>query len=66
MEKDDFDFIEIDDVLPEKGKDIFALLDNGDFRYCFRCNCHNPNCMEWRDSMTGMGLLVNVVKWNSL
>lgn len=57
------DFISIKDELPEKGKDIIGLDKSGDVHYCFRCNCHNPNCIEWRCSITGYGLIVNIISW---
>jgi len=57
------EFINIKDQLPEKGKDIIGVDNNGDISYCFRCNCHNPNCTEWRESLSGYGLIVNIVKW---
>ena len=53
----------IEDKLPEKGTDIIGYDPNGDKHYCFRCNCHNINCMEWRCQITGGGLLIKVVKW---
>lgn len=56
-------FIEIDDELPEKGKDIVGIDEYGSKYYCFRCACHNPKCMEWRCSITGYGLMVNIVRW---
>jgi len=57
------DFIDIKEQLPDKGKDIIGILPNGEKRYCFRCNCHVNNCHEWRDSITGFGLMVEIVKW---
>lgn len=53
----------IKDELPEKGKDIIGLDEDGNTYYCFRCNCPNPNCTEWRCSITGFGLIINIVKW---
>jgi hypothetical protein len=49
--------------LPIKGKDIKGITSNGDRVYCFRCNCHNQSCIEWRDSITGYHLNVDLVKW---
>jgi len=49
--------------LPEKGKDIEYIDINGDIGYAFRCACPNPNCYEWRDIVTGYGLMVDVIKW---
>jgi hypothetical protein len=53
----------IQDELPEKGKDIIGIDEDGNERCCFRCACHNDKCIEWRCSITGYGLLINIVKW---
>lgn len=53
----------IEDKVPEKGVNIIGFDSDGDKHYCFRCNCGSPNCMEWRCSVTGYGLIINVVKW---
>ena len=53
----------ITDQLPEKGKNIIGIDDQGEEKYCFRCACSNPNCTEWRCSLTGFDLMVNIVKW---
>lgn len=52
--------------LPIKGKDIVGITSNGDKVYCFRCNCQDPYCAEWRDSIGGYGLIVKIVKWEYL
>ena len=52
--------------LPIKGKDIVGITSNGDKAYCFRCNCGDPYCAEWRDSIGGYGLIVNIIKWEYL
>ena len=57
------DFINITDKLPEKGKDIIGIDDQDREQYCFRCACHNPNCKEWRCSITGNGLIINILRW---
>lgn len=57
------EFILVKDQLPEKGKDIIGIDKYGNKHYCFRCDCHNPNCKEWRCSLTGNGLIIDVVKW---
>lgn len=57
------EFIDIKNELPEKGKDIIGVTSDGDIKYCFRCNCHVHNCKDWRDSTTGFGLIVNIIKW---
>ena len=59
-------FIDIDETIPDKGKDILGIDSYGNEHYCFRCDCHNPNCMEWRCSITGMALIINIVKWRYL
>ena len=56
-------FILIKDQLPEKGKKIIAICTNGDVCEVHRCNCHNENCKEWRCSLTGYGMFINVEKW---
>ena len=53
----------ITDKLPDKGKDIIGIDKYGEKSYVFRCNCHNPNCKEWRCSLTGFGILKNITKW---
>lgn len=53
----------IKDKLPEKGKNIIAICSDGEKREVYRCSCHNPNCREWRCSLTGYGLMINVRKW---
>lgn len=51
------------DKIPEKGIDIIGYDNKGDEYYCFRCECSNPNCIEWRDSLMGAGLMVEIVEW---
>jgi len=53
----------IKDELPEKGKDIIGLDEDGNTYHCYRCACPNPNCKEWRCSILGYGLIIDVVKW---
>jgi hypothetical protein len=60
------EFTKIKDKFPEKGKDILGIDENGDEYYCYRCNCGNPNCKEWRCSILGYGLMANIVKWKYL
>ena len=52
--------------LPIKGKDIEGITSNGEKVYCFRCDCQDPYCSEWRCSITGCGLIVKIVKWEYL
>lgn len=56
-------YISVNEELPEKGKDIIGIGYNGRVYHCFRCACHNPNCKEWRCSLTGNGLLISIEKW---
>lgn len=49
--------------LPKKGKDIVGIDEQGKKSYIFRCNCHNPYCMEWRCSLTGLGVFKKIIKW---
>ena len=53
----------IKDKLPEKGEDIIGYDSNGNKHYVFRCSCPNENCLEWRCSLTGFGMLVEIIKW---
>jgi hypothetical protein len=48
---------------PIKGKDVNGIDSNGNIHYCFRCNCRDPYCFEWRCSITGCGLMVDIVEW---
>ncbi len=48
---------------PIKGKDVVATLSDGSDAYVFRCACANSNCKEWRCSVTGSGLMIDVIKW---
>lgn len=60
------EFILIKNQLPEKGKDIVGIDGFENSHYCYRCDCYNPNCKEWRCSITGYGLIIDVVKWKYL
>jgi hypothetical protein len=53
----------VKDELPRKGKDIIGYTSDGEKHYVFRCNCYNPNCTEWRCSITGFGMMLKIVKW---
>lgn len=58
------EFININELLPDKGRDIIGKTSpNGEIAYVFRCNCHMKNCKEWRCSLTGGGMLVQVYSW---
>jgi hypothetical protein len=56
----------IDDELPEKGINIRGLDPNGYEYICFRCTCTNPNCLEWQDAKTKLGLIIDIVQWEYL
>lgn len=57
-------FTSIEAELPQKGKEIIAICDDGLKRELYRCPCKvNPKCMEWRCSITGMNIIVDVFKW---
>lgn len=53
----------IKDNLPEKGKDIIGYDSENNEYFIFRCNCKVDNCMEWRCSITGLPVLINIIKW---
>ena len=57
------EFILVKEQLPEKERDVIGIDDSGNKHYCFRCACHNQKCREWRCSLTGSGLIIDVVKW---
>ena len=57
------EYILISEELPEKGKNIIGIDNRGKKHYCFRCACHNQDCLEWRCSITGYGLIIHVIKW---
>lgn len=57
------EFILVSEEYPQKGKPIIGIDDEGLKHYCFKCACKNPNCKEWRCSITGGGLMVNIIKW---
>ena len=52
--------------LPIKGKDVIALSPDGTKHFIFICACKNENCSEWRCSITGHGIMVDVVSWEYL
>lgn len=57
------EYFHTQEKLPDKGVDIIGVDDGGDTYYCYRCNCHNMDCVEWRCSLTGANLMINVIKW---
>jgi len=52
-------FRHIKDELPRVGEDILAISEDGDEHYVFLCKCGN----EWRCSVTGFCLMIDVEKW---
>lgn len=57
------DFILLSDKIPNKGKGVVVIDSDSKIHYCFRCSCKNKSCLEWRCSITGFSLLIDVVKW---
>lgn len=57
------DYILVTDELPKKGMAILGVNEDGYTYGCYRCNCPNPDCKEWRCSITGYGLIVDIKKW---
>jgi hypothetical protein len=57
------DFILVKDRLPEKNRGIVGIDGNGNEYYCFRCACNDIECKEWRCSLMGFMLLVDIIKW---
>lgn len=49
--------------LPPKGVDVWGYDSKGEKYHVFRCACSDVNCIEWRDSIIGSSLMVNIVKW---
>lgn len=50
------------DELPEKGKDIIVIDDEGESRQVFRCNCRNPKCKALRMALGGE-IMITPLKW---
>lgn len=60
------DWISVDKHLPDKGIDVLVKISDDVTYTVFRCNCHNPDCREWRDSLTGYGLIINPKYWRPI
>ena len=60
------DFISIEEELPDKGEDIIAIDSYGNEHYCYRCKCPNEYCVEWRCSVSGYHLSIDVIRWKYL
>jgi hypothetical protein len=56
----------ISECLPPKGIDIVGRDANRSTYYCFRCACQQPNCQEWRCSVTGSALLIDLDEWTAI
>jgi hypothetical protein len=52
------DYISIKDQLPEIGKNIIGIDENDNIHYCYLSKFN-----EWRCSLTGFGLIINIIKW---
>lgn len=50
--------IKITEQKPDKMKDIIGIDKNGRKHYCFLSKCG-----EWRCSLTGFALLIEIVEW---
>lgn len=57
------DWIAVDKKLPERGVDVLCNDDLGNEHYLFRCNCCGE---EWRDSIIGAAILINITHWMPL
>lgn len=53
----------ISDVYPPKGHDIIGYDIHDNPYYVFRCACPRDNCHEWRCSISGSMIMVDLVKW---
>lgn len=60
---DNREFLLVENNPPLKGKDIEGYDINNERYFCFRCKCSDPDCMEWRCSVSGMHLMVDIVKY---
>jgi hypothetical protein len=52
------DYIRIEERNPKTGEDIHGIDTRGRDHYCFLSRCG-----EWRCSLTGYRLIVNIAKW---
>jgi hypothetical protein len=57
------EWIKLSEKWPDKGIDIEYIEDGMPMGFAYRCACHNKNCKEWRESITGYGLMINPTKW---
>ena len=51
-------FTNISDKIPEIGKNVIGVDNEGNIHHCFL-----SKNIEWRCSLTGFGLLVDIKKW---
>ena len=56
-------YILLEDQIQDKGKDLIVIDSNDHVQYVFRCACKRDTCMEFRCSITGSSLWINVIKW---
>lgn len=57
------EYILVKDQLPEKGKNVIGVEEDGSAYECYRCSCPIQNCKTWKCSLTGYALIIDVVKW---
>lgn len=60
------EWISLKDELPVKGVDVRVKQSDDSECDAFRCACHNENCKEWRCTITGFGLMIDVAQWRPL
>ena len=53
-------WINFADKQPEFGKDIKGIDPDGNVYYVYLCPCCGT---EWRDAISGLGVMVEIVKW---
>jgi len=53
----------IEDMLPEKGRDIVAIDREGNKYWCYRCACKSQNCRDFRCPITGSMIMIDPVEW---
>jgi hypothetical protein len=55
--------IKITENLPEKAKDLVVIDSDGNKHWCYRCACKSENCVDFRCSITGLMIMIDVVEW---
>ena len=51
-----------DDNLPEAGKNIIVVDEDGDRLFCFRCSCHS-GCRTLKCALTGATYFIEPKLW---